>query len=495
MTEQYITIEVKVEDLLVTCQKLLAGGGRMVMAYGWQPPGQAMPEILYLGARGDNDYVLWRCQLEANQTPPSLANEAPLLNWYEREMMDLLGMTFSNHPEPYPLVLHEGADCLVPPLGHYKQDALLHYEDKRWSSPELDDPDLQHLPYGPIRAAVVESAQFDFLYAGETIVHFTEKLFFKHRGMEKKFCGLSPELGVILAERVSGIGSGGHAIAFSQAVEAAAQCQVPALAAYSRVIVAELERLYNHLHFFGHLCSATTLKVAAAEGKLLEERFKQLNAKVTGSRFLRGIIAPGGLRRPLCITDLEKDLLSLKQKVDKYFARLLDTNSHIDRLLNTGVVTSKLCIDEGATGPTERAAGVINDLRSHHSYGVYDQLKFEVPTEQEGDANARSKVRMRETEQSIELILQALQHMSGDKIKSDCPAVKNSFGLAWAESPRGGLFYGVHFDEAGLLSRVKVKSPSYSNWRVFPFTVQGSGIMDFAINEASFGLSVAGCDR
>jgi formate hydrogenlyase subunit 5 len=57
------------------------------------------------------------------------------------------------------------------------------------------------------------------------------------------------------------------------------------------------------------------------------------------------------------------------------------------------------------------------------------------------------------------------------------------------------LFYAVHFDDHSKLARVKIKSPSFSNWRVFPFTVHGSNMMDYAINEASFGLTIAGCDR
>ena len=53
----------------------------------------------------------------------------------------------------------------------------------------------------------------------------------------------------------------------------------------------------------------------------------------------------------------------------------------------------------------------------------------------------------------------------------------------------------MHFGRDGKLARVKIKSPSFSNWRVFPFTVHDSNMMDYAINEASFGLTIAGCDR
>ena len=68
-------------------------------------------------------------------------------------------------------------------------------------------------------------------------------------------------------------------------------------------------------------------------------------------------------------------------------------------------------------------------------------------------------------------------------------------GLGWTESPRGTLFYAVHFDADGRLARVKIKSPSFSNWRVFPFTVHDTNMMDYAINEASFGLTISGCAR
>ena len=108
----------------------------------------------------------------------------------------------------------------------------------------------------------------------------------------------SPD-GVTLAERVSAVGGLAHALAFCQAVERAAGCVVPPRALMLRSLLAELERLYNHLHYFGHLCNTTTLKVGEAEGKLLEERAKQINGKLTGSRFLRGLVKPGGLRRDL----------------------------------------------------------------------------------------------------------------------------------------------------------------------------------------------------
>ena len=76
-----------------------------------------------------------------------------------------------------------------------------------------------------------------------------------------------------------------------------------------------------------------------------------------------------------------------------------------------------------------------------------------------------------------------------------CKPAPHAEGLGWAEGPRGSAYYAVHVGADGRLARVKIKSPSFSNWRAFPFTVHDTNMMDYAINEASFGLTIAGCDR
>ena len=151
--------------------------------------------------------------------------------------------------------------------------------------------------------------------------------------MEKRFEGLAPARGVVLAERVSGVGSVAHALAYCQAVEAASNCVVPPRARFLRLLLAEMERLYNHLHYFGHLCHTTTLKVGEAEGKLLEEQAKQLNTRLTGSRFLRSILGLGGLRRDLAPKPwLGAELEALREK----FCALRARTWKIPRAISTG---------------------------------------------------------------------------------------------------------------------------------------------------------------
>ena len=159
---------------------------------------------------------------------------------------------------------------------------------------------MQALPFGPVRADVLESAEFTFLYIGEQILHYHPHLFFKHRGMEARFQGADAG-----ARHDPGRARVRRRHAWRTRWPTARRSNMPPIASvppracWLRVLLAELERVYNHLHYLGHLANTTTLKVGDAQGKLLEERGKQINTRLTGSRFLRSLLIPGGLRRDL----------------------------------------------------------------------------------------------------------------------------------------------------------------------------------------------------
>ena len=485
-------------EIACACDRLMEEGARLQMAYAWFPEPSGPAEVVYLADCGPHKpFSLLRCAVpRVSASLDSLATRIPLLGWYEREITDLCGISFIGHPELHPLVLHEGAHPSMPPLDpRYPKNESMPYAEEPWELPSMEGDDVQILPFGPVRADVLESAQIVFYYVGEAILHCHPRLFFKHRGMEKRFEGLDPMLGTLIAERISGVDSVAHALAFCQAVETASQCEVPERALFLRVILAELERLYNHLHYLGHLCHTTTLKVGEAEGKLLEERCKKLNGVFTGSRFLRGLLKPGGLRRDLDLEGLALELRVLEPEIAEYMGALERTNSHLDRLITTGHLPEKIAFDQGATGPIKRASGIQRDLRQDHPYAAYDRFQMTIPVRNEGDAHARAQVRMEEIRNSISLILRTLASMPEGPIASEIQSPAGGEGLGWCEGTRGSIYYCVHFDGAGKLARVKVKSASFSNWRVFPFTVHDTNMMDYAINEASFGLTMAGCDR
>ena len=186
------------DDLRPKAESLRAIGGRLQFAYAWFPSGEE-PEVRYLSSiPGQHDFDIW--VVAGRRELPSLAEVIPLISWYEREMMDLQGLTFVGHPEPYPLVLRDGGI----------RSNSNGFTNGRAHLPNVDAGDVQQLPFGPIRADVVESAEFTFLYVGEHIIHYQPRLFFKHRGMETCFERADVERAVVIAERVSAVGSVAH---------------------------------------------------------------------------------------------------------------------------------------------------------------------------------------------------------------------------------------------------------------------------------------------
>ncbi len=465
-------IPIEPADLPAAVDELTRAGGRMQFAYAWHPqPGQI--ELRYVADLPERKGLrIWRTR--PGGAMPSAANASPLLGWYEREVSDLFGVVFEGHPEPDRLVLHEGAEPAVPPFDPtYPAGTAMPFAARGGRMPEVVGPDVQQLPFGPIRADVVESVELTFLYVGEHILHLHPQLFFKHRGMEKRFEGLPLARATTLAERVSGIGSFAHALAFCQAVEQAAGCAVPERARLMRSLLAELERIYNHLHYLGHLADTTTLKVGQAEGKLLEERAKQLNGRLTGSRFLRGLVTPGGLRRDLDPGAwLSEELDRLRADAAAYAARLDNTPSYLDRLITTGPLSHRLAFDQGATGPVERASGLNRDLRRDYPYAGYADLAFEVPVLGEGDAYARAQVRIVELMASIALVQSIVARLADGPVRSECVPAAGSEGLGWTEvaarrallrrSFRCGRRDRPHQDQVAIvlqLARVSVHRP------------------------------------
>jgi len=120
-----------------------------------------------------------------------------------------------------------------------------------------------------------------------------------------------------------------------------------------------------------------------------------------------------------------------------------------------------------------------------------------VPDASAGDARARALIREYEIFASFAIIRELASQLVDGPVMADQNGAGGPDaveGLGWVEATRGTLIYVVYIDH-GKLSRVKIKEPSFSNWRVFPYTVDGTNMMDYAINEASFGLSLAGNDR
>ena len=233
----------------------------------------------------------------ADPTLSSLATFHYPASRFEREIYDLFGIPAEGHPDPRPLVRHGFWPADYFPLRKDARAAASSTDDGRaFPFTEVGGEGVYEIPVGPVHAGVIEPGHFRFSVVGETIIDMKSRLYFTHKGTEKLFEGRAPAAGVELAERISGDTTVGHSLAFCQALEAAAGVRVPGARARTlRVILLEMERLYNHVADFGVIANDTGYAVAHSHCFRIRERLLRLNKRLTGNRLLRGGIVPGGV--------------------------------------------------------------------------------------------------------------------------------------------------------------------------------------------------------
>src|SRR6266852_5615113 len=163
------------------------------------------------------------------------------------------------------------------------------------------------------------------------------RLYFTHKDTEKLFEGRTPAEGVELAERISGDTTVGHALAHCQALEALAGVEVPARARYLRVVLLEMERLYNHVADFGMIANDTGFAAAHSHCFRIRERLLRLNKRLTGNRRLRGALVPGGVAMDAPAgVDVAAEVDAAVGDFDEIVAISLSNTLVADRLDGTG---------------------------------------------------------------------------------------------------------------------------------------------------------------
>ena len=364
--------------------------------------------------------------------------------------------------------------------------------------PRVRGLDAFTIPYGPVRSGIFEAVQFQIESGGESVPAIQTRLGFKHRGLERRFVGLAPDRAVHVAERVAGIASVAYASAFSQAVERALGISPTPNAERWRAVYAELERMAAHLDVIAKQAETTALYVGQARFQILKEEVTRLKARLTGSRFARGVIVPGGARSQ---GELELDeLLRILDAVERDLVAdrrlFLDTASMTDRLIGTGRLPRELIEEYCAVGPLARGSGVSTDARHERPYGDYRRLGLQVVTERAGDAMARVNVRFGELLESLRILRQSVDHLrrNDHELATPLPAGASGAAFGWVEAPQGELVVWVQVRD-GLVHHVHLASPSQRNWALFDHAFPADVLTDFAFIEHSFGLTPAGADR
>ncbi|MGH2916236.1 MAG: NADH-quinone oxidoreductase subunit D [Solirubrobacteraceae bacterium] len=437
------------------------------------------PEPALVGAfalRGS--LVVLRAPAEDSDPPTygSLAEFWPAARWAEQELTERHGVHALGLPPGRALTV---PDADLVDRGVYGLDAFV-------------------IPYGPVRSGVFEAIQFQLETGGESVPRLQTRPFFKHRGIEALFEGMAPDRAVYIAERTAGIASVAYACAFSQAVERALGVQPPVTAERWRAVHAELERLACHLDVIAKQAETAALYVGLARFQILKEQVMRLRARLTGSRFARGVVVPGGVREigEIDLDELAAALDELERQLIRDRRMFLGTASMLDRLIGAGHLPRALVEEYAAVGPVARGSGVSTDARHERPYGDYRRLGLRVITRREGDSMSRVSVRFGELSESLRILRQAVDHLRrGDgEPRAVLPAGASGAAFGWSEAPQGELVVWVEIHD-GLVHRVHIASPSLRNWALFEHAFPKDVLTDFAFIEHSFGLTPAGADR
>lgn len=433
---------------------------------------------------------------------PSIAAKYPAANWFEREVMDMFGLVPRDHPNPARVALHDdwpdGAWAL---RKDFADDARVPrvMGDFHPFRPVTGEGVFQ-VPVGPVHAGVIEPGHFRFGVAGEPVLYLQLRLFYVHKGIEKRFERLPWGHGLHLAESISGDTTVGHALAYAHAIERLAGVTVPPRARALRMILLEHERMYNHTADIGALATDVAFIVPASRAQALREGLVRLQDQLFGTRLLRGCIALGGVRRDLPPEGrdaLRRHLRGFEKGFDELITLLIDAGTFTDRVDGTGILSKQTAQDLGVVGIAARASGVDTDFRRDHPHDGYADVRFDVPIEEGGDVRARLMIRAREIEQSLLILRQALDTMPESPLVAPLPdqLPPLSSALGWVEAWRGPCTHWVATDERGDIARVKVTDPSFLNWPALVYAVPGNIIPDFPVINKSFNLSYSGNDR
>jgi Ni,Fe-hydrogenase III large subunit/Ni,Fe-hydrogenase III component G len=464
-------------------------------------------EIHYLFINDRENWYAHATKLLSHDDPTidSMATLYYPASRFEREIHDLFGIEAIDHPDTRPLVSHAFWPIDYFPL---RKDSVppVKFEDngRPFEFRTVGGEGVYEIPVGPVHAGIIEPGHFRFSVVGETVIDLKIRLYFTHKGIEKLFEGCEPAAGVDLAERISGDTTIGHSLAYCQALESLAGCQIPERAKYLRVILLEMERLYNHIADFGAICNDTGFAAAHSHCFRIRERLLRLNKRLTGNRLLRGGIVPGGVGHDLP-ADLNPSTGSEQSFAAELDAILADFNEIveislgntmlIDRLESAGRLTNQTALDHGVLGYVARASGIDVDVRRDHPFAAYDSLQFKVATSQSGDVRARAQIRIDEVNESVSLIKQALTQLPSGRLVAPLgklPAWTPAFGMV--EGWRGAILHWVMVDDRGKLYRVKIKDPSFVNWPALSFAVLKNIVPDFPLCNKSFNQSYSGND-
>ncbi|RME76756.1 MAG: NADH-quinone oxidoreductase subunit D, partial [Chloroflexi bacterium] len=447
---------------------------------------------------------------------PSVVDVWPTANWLERETYDLMGIQFDGHPwlrrilmpddwvghplrKDYPLggePVYFSHDRNNPRFAHLGKQIMAAPSSLTELPPGIDTENHMVINMGPQHPATHGVLRLAVELDGETVVRVAPELGYLHSGFEKTGENKRYEKFIPYCDRMDYTAAMNNNLAYVLAVEKLLGVDIPEYAQYTRVILAELQRLASYLVWLGTHAMDVSGTIHALLMYCFQERERILDIfeMVCGARMTTSYFSVGGLRWPLpgAFKDAVRAFLREFDEYMRDYETMLTRNPvWLSRLKGVGYLSGDEAVALGVTGPMLRASGVGLDLRKAQPYSGYDQFDFDVPTMTEGDSYARYVLRVYEMRQSMRIIEQALDKLQPgpyrtadrkvalpprEEITTSMESLIHHFKLvtegyrppagqvyAIGENPKGWLGFGLISDGTAVPYRLRVRGPSFVN--------------------------------
>jgi NADH-quinone oxidoreductase subunit C/D len=475
---------------------------------------------------------------------PTAIHLWPSANWQERECWDLLGVTFTGHPNL--------SRILCPPhwVGHPlrkdhparatemepfrmsdelqdREQENLKFKPEEWGlARKSDSAEFMFMNFGPNHPAAHGVIRFALQLDGENVLDVVPDVGYHHRGAEKMAERQTWHTYIPYTDRIDYLGGVMNNLPYVMAVEKMAGIKVPQRVEVIRVMLAEFFRICSHLLFFGTW--AVDLGQLSPLFYAFVDREKAFNIieSITGARMHPGWFRIGGVAQdlPNGWDKLIREFVdTFPKRLAEYEVMVMQNTMIKQRTRGIGVMNTQDAFDWAMTGPALRATGLEWDYRKNRPYSGYENFEFEVPIAVNGDCYDRAAVRVEEMRQSCRIIKQCLENMPAGPYKADhaltTPPIKekskldietliNHFlSVSWGpvmdptevtmtiEATKGlNMYYLVN--DGGIGSyRTRIRTPSFIHIQAIPFLSRGLMLADFTAVVATTDFVMADVDR
>jgi len=409
---------------------------------------------------------------EGQASVPSIADIIPPASFFERELQEMLGYTIEGLNNTNRLFLPDDwPEGVYPMRADFSIGQAAPAAGRQ--ADELPDEGIIGgntfvVPIGPQHPALKEPGHFEFTVDGEIVTGARMRLGYAHRGIEKAAEARNWNQNLYLFERVCGICSHTHAMAYSMGVEKLAQVEVSPRAMAIRELVAGLERVHSHLLWLGvaaHEAGFDTLFMYSWRDR---ETVMNLLEQITGNRVNYSANVLGGVKceiGPGQARAVKEGLNYLETRIRHYLEVVTTDVMFLNRTRGIGTISFAEAVEFGLLGPTARASGLVRDVRVEAPYGAYLRFPVSAVTETNGDLEARFVVRLKELLVSCFTMRTVVDNLPEGALAVRVPRkIPAGEVVSRVEAPRGELFYFIKSSGGENPARIHVRTPSLCNW-------------------------------